>query len=261
MKSMSRPNKVTIIIKTILKYILTRFICAEIIGYAEFLGMDLKEDADLLYIAEEGLKAPVPEPWKAFSNENDEIYYTNTITGQVIFDHPLDEEYRKKFREAKMKKMRGENVGPAPSADTNNSKNVQQQQVMAGPVFGAKQDDPLIKAQTEKKVNEQKGVIEQQFRQSIEEIDKHFELRKKELMVQNQQEVEKEREKWELIKRQEEKKIRQQAESEADGKLRSFKDKLRIEEEKELQMINSNAQHRLTNFERDLEQKMEAEKL
>jgi len=53
----------------------------EIIGYAEFLGMDLKDDADLLYIAEEGLKAPVPEPWKAFSNENDEIYYTNTITG------------------------------------------------------------------------------------------------------------------------------------------------------------------------------------
>ena len=69
----------------------------EIIGYAEFLGMDLTEDRDLLYIAEEGLKAPVPEPWKAFSNEQEEIYYTNTITGQVIFDHPLDEVYRKKF--------------------------------------------------------------------------------------------------------------------------------------------------------------------
>ena len=52
-------------------------------------------------------------------------------------------------------------------------------------IFGAKQDDPLIKAETEKKVNEQKGALEVQFRQSIEEIDKHFELRKKELMVQN----------------------------------------------------------------------------
>ena len=72
-------------------------LCLEIIGYAEFLGMDLTEDRDLLYIAEEGLKAPVPEPWKAFSNEQEEIYYTNTITGQVIFDHPLDEVYRKKF--------------------------------------------------------------------------------------------------------------------------------------------------------------------
>ena len=67
--------------------------------------MDLEEDADLLYIAQEGLKAPVPEPWKAYSNEQEEIYYTNTITNQVIFDHPLDEVYKKKFHEAKMKKM------------------------------------------------------------------------------------------------------------------------------------------------------------
>ena len=72
-------------------------------------------------------------------------------------------------------------------------------------------------------------------------------------MAQNAADVEKEREKWDQIKRQEEKKIRQQAETEADSKLRSFKDKLRIEEEKEMQMINSNAQQRLLNFERELE--------
>ena len=85
--------------------------------------MDLTEDRDLLYIAEEGLKAPVPEPWKAFSNEQEEIYYTNTITGQVIFDHPLDEVYRKKFQEAKMKKLRGETPGgrAQTGTDTNNS--------------------------------------------------------------------------------------------------------------------------------------------
>ena len=47
-----------------------------------------------------------------------------------------------------------------------------------------------------------------QYRSSIEEIDKHFELRKKELMIQNQQEIDKEREKWEQFKKQEEKKIR-----------------------------------------------------
>ena len=115
----------------------------EIIGYAEFLGMDLTEDKDLLYIAEEGLKAPVPEPWKAFSNEQEEIYYTNTITGQVIFDHPLDEVYRKKFQEAKMKKLRGETpAGRAPTGtDTNNSQ-IQHasggQNFTPGPVFGAK---------------------------------------------------------------------------------------------------------------------------
>ena len=61
-------------------------------------------------------------------------------------------------------------------------------------------------------------------------------------MIQNQQDIEKEREKWEQFKRQEEKKIRSQAESEADGKLRSFKDKLAIEEEKEQQYIRTNAE-------------------
>ena len=54
-------------------------------------------------------------------------------------------------------------------------------------------------------------------------------------MIQNQQDIEKEREKWEQVKRQEEKKIRSQAENEADSKLRAFKDRLAIEEEKEMQ--------------------------
>ena len=47
----------------------------EIIGYAQFLGMDLKEDQDLLFIAEEGLRAPVPEPWKAIQDKNNDISY------------------------------------------------------------------------------------------------------------------------------------------------------------------------------------------
>ena len=59
--------------------------------------MNLTEDSDLLYIAEEGLKAPMPKHWESFSNENKRIYYENTITGKVIFEHPLDEKYRKKY--------------------------------------------------------------------------------------------------------------------------------------------------------------------
>ena len=77
---------------------------------------------------------------------------------------------------------------------------------------------------------------------SVQEIDKHFELRKQEIMIQNQNEIEKEREKWEQMKRQEEKKIRSMAETEADSKLRAFKDQLRVEEEKEMQLIRTNAE-------------------
>ena len=68
--------------------------------------MDLKKDYDLLYIAAEGLRALVPEPWKAYSNDDEEIYYQNSITRKIIYDHPLDEEYKKKFRDAKNIKLK-----------------------------------------------------------------------------------------------------------------------------------------------------------
>lgn len=39
-------------------------LCAEILEHAEVLGIDLKEDEDLLWIAREALKAPLPPGWK-----------------------------------------------------------------------------------------------------------------------------------------------------------------------------------------------------
>ena len=88
-----------------------------------------------------------------------------------------------------MNKMRGESIGggaPPAMSETNNNSAVAGSNATTGnaafptgPVFGAKSDDPLIKAETEKKVNEQKGALEVQYRQSIDEIDKHFEMRKK----------------------------------------------------------------------------------
>ena len=34
----------------------------EVLDFAEYLGMNVVEDLDLLYIAEEGLKASLPSP-------------------------------------------------------------------------------------------------------------------------------------------------------------------------------------------------------
>jgi hypothetical protein len=41
-----------------------------------------------------------------------------------------------------------------------------------------KSEDPLIRAETEKKVKEQRVLLEQEFKQSIQEIERNFELRK-----------------------------------------------------------------------------------
>lgn len=50
------------------------------------------------------MKAPVPEPWKTYFNENDEIFYVNSVTGEKMFDHPLDDMYRQKFLKLKAQK-------------------------------------------------------------------------------------------------------------------------------------------------------------
>jgi hypothetical protein len=68
------------------------------------LGFELPEDEDLLHIAKEGLKAPLPEPWKACQTKDGEIYYFHPKTGESTWDHPLDEFYKKKYQEAKKNK-------------------------------------------------------------------------------------------------------------------------------------------------------------
>jgi len=39
--------------------------------------MDPIKDRDLLWIAKEGLKAPLPENWKPCQSKNEEIFYHN----------------------------------------------------------------------------------------------------------------------------------------------------------------------------------------
>jgi hypothetical protein len=61
----------------------------EVIEYAKWLGMDLAEDQELLWIAKEGLKAPLPENWKPCktSPENGEIC-TSSLPSFPIYMSP-----------------------------------------------------------------------------------------------------------------------------------------------------------------------------
>ena len=77
----------------------------EVIEYAKWLGMDLEADKSLLWIAREGLKAPLPENWKPCkTTDTEEIYYFNFATGASTWDHPCDEYYRTLYEEEKKKK-------------------------------------------------------------------------------------------------------------------------------------------------------------
>ena len=64
----------------------------EIDEYAQWLGMDPVEDKELMWIAKEGLKAPLPPSWKPCKTPEGELYYFNFSTGESEWDHPCDGE-------------------------------------------------------------------------------------------------------------------------------------------------------------------------
>lgn len=67
--------------------------------------MKLPEDNDLLYIAREGLKAPLPEPWKPCKTREGEIYYFNFESGESDWEHPCDRYYKQLYQETKAKRF------------------------------------------------------------------------------------------------------------------------------------------------------------
>ena len=83
----------------------------EIVDYAKWLGMDLEAEKDLMWIAREGLKAPLPEHWKPCKTPGTgDIYYFNFQTGDSVWEHPCDEHYKSLYaaEKAKLAKRKAE---------------------------------------------------------------------------------------------------------------------------------------------------------
>ncbi|KAK7107171.1 centrosomal protein of 164 kDa-like isoform X2 [Littorina saxatilis] len=88
----------------------------EIYEYAQTVGIDPQKEPNLLWIAREGISAPLPEHWKPCQDPNGHIYYFNFATGESIWDHPCDEFYRKMVAEERKKCSGKDNFGPGPGA-------------------------------------------------------------------------------------------------------------------------------------------------
>jgi centrosomal protein CEP164 len=78
----------------------------EIYEYAKFLGMNLDEDQDLLWIAKAGLTTTLPQQWRPClaSPESDEVFYFNFVTGESIWEHPCDSMHQKMYLKEKAKR-------------------------------------------------------------------------------------------------------------------------------------------------------------
>ncbi|KAJ1457101.1 hypothetical protein M885DRAFT_516246 [Pelagophyceae sp. CCMP2097] len=70
----------------------------EVAEYARLLGAT-DADADLLWIASEGLVAPLPQDWRACQRPDDDAtYYFNVLTGLSSWAHPSDAGCRELMR-------------------------------------------------------------------------------------------------------------------------------------------------------------------
>lgn len=72
----------------------------------------MEEDKDLLYLAKEGLKAPLPPDWKPCQNREGKIYYFNFKTKQSQWEHPCDQYYKNLYQELKRKKEKNNEKQP-----------------------------------------------------------------------------------------------------------------------------------------------------
>jgi len=79
------------------------FKCAvsDVLEYAEYLGMDIKQDAHLLWIADEALQAPEPQGWEQRLDPKGGVYYYHPTTGMSLNQHPLDHHYQQFYLQMK----------------------------------------------------------------------------------------------------------------------------------------------------------------
>ena len=84
----------------------------EIIEYAQIIGIEPFKESHLMWIAKEGIVAPLPEHWKPCQDTNGDLYYFNFALGTSIWDHPCDEFYRQMVIEERMKYNMNKGSGP-----------------------------------------------------------------------------------------------------------------------------------------------------
>merc|ERR1719217_747565 len=70
----------------------------ELIAYAKYLGIDPVIDADLMWIADEALNAPLPSEWTEHNDQADRVFYYNVQTHASSWTHPLEQLHRDTYK-------------------------------------------------------------------------------------------------------------------------------------------------------------------
>mmetsp|Transcript_10007 Transcript_10007/g.33357 ORF Transcript_10007/g.33357 Transcript_10007/m.33357 type:complete len:490 (-) Transcript_10007:59-1528(-) len=76
----------------------------ELLQMVKYLGIQ-EHEKEFFWVAEEALRATLPEGWEEYKTEEGATYYFSSISGQSSWEHPLDDYFRFVYR--KMRKMKG----------------------------------------------------------------------------------------------------------------------------------------------------------
>jgi len=79
----------------------------EVEEFAVYLGMNLAEDRDLLWVAVEAMTAPLPENWSEHNTRDGQPYYYNKRTDHTQWEHPMDDYHRNLYKKLKAEKLKG----------------------------------------------------------------------------------------------------------------------------------------------------------
>jgi hypothetical protein len=84
-----------------------KFVCPldDVFAYAEMIGMDIQEDVELLWIADEALQAPEPYGWEQRQDPRGNTYYCNAITNMTMVQHPVDYHYQQLYLQYKQQQL------------------------------------------------------------------------------------------------------------------------------------------------------------
>ncbi|EAY16359.1 WW domain containing protein [Trichomonas vaginalis G3] len=154
---------------------------SEIEEFAKWLGAQLPRDKSLLWIAKEALTAKIPPPWKYYQRKDGtgEPFYFNPLTGESLWDHPLDKQYKQLFQQEQKKLLASMNPPSAlkqsPNDTKPNSENTKPSNIDEIDLPKAQISPPKIKEklqQQEKEIEPQisKGKLREVFHDEIEEM-------------------------------------------------------------------------------------------
>ena len=89
-----------------LRALAAQFACPleDVLAYAEMIGMDIGEDMEFLWLADEALCAPEPAGWEERQDPRGDSYYFNETTGMAMAQNPVDYHYQQLYLQLKLQR-------------------------------------------------------------------------------------------------------------------------------------------------------------